>query len=176
MTMRLIIMRHAKSDWNSGAASDHARPLNKRGRRDAPRVANRLGELGWQPDYVISSDSRRTRETLELMLPHLNHGSDPTVDFSLAALSRRCRRTGQPVKGTAQSSDNRAGARAQSRLGRSSGLAIRRKRRNDDCQCGAADLRGEQLARGSGTRWPLAPGGRRAAQGTRLARIAHNRS
>ena len=64
---RLIIMRHAKSDWDTDAPTDHARPLNKRGRRDAPRVAERLVELDWIPQYVVSSDSERTRETYELM-------------------------------------------------------------------------------------------------------------
>ena len=60
---RLIVMRHAKSSWESDAASDHQRPLNERGRSDAPRIAQRLVELGWVPDRVISSDSARTQET-----------------------------------------------------------------------------------------------------------------
>ena len=64
---RLIIMRHAKSDWDTDAPTDHARPLNKRGRREAPRVAQRLVELNWIPQYIVSSDSARTRETYELM-------------------------------------------------------------------------------------------------------------
>jgi phosphohistidine phosphatase len=68
---RLILMRHAKSDWHSGAESDHERPLNDRGRRDAPRMAQELVELGWTPQRVISSDSTRTRETWELMRPVL---------------------------------------------------------------------------------------------------------
>jgi phosphohistidine phosphatase len=62
---RLMVMRHAKSAHSTNAPTDHARPLNKRGRNDAPRVANYLAHLGWTPDYVISSDSRRTRETLD---------------------------------------------------------------------------------------------------------------
>ena len=41
MTRRLIVMRHAKSSWDSDAHNDHARPLNKRGRRDAPAIARR---------------------------------------------------------------------------------------------------------------------------------------
>ncbi|MGH8513640.1 MAG: SixA phosphatase family protein, partial [Gammaproteobacteria bacterium] len=35
---RLLVMRHAKSDWDSGAGSDFDRPLAKRGERDAPRM------------------------------------------------------------------------------------------------------------------------------------------
>lgn len=67
MTRRLILMRHAKSDWGAGVATDHARPLNDRGRHDAPRMARRIDELGWRPDRVVSSDATRTRQTLELM-------------------------------------------------------------------------------------------------------------
>ncbi|MBI4954805.1 MAG: histidine phosphatase family protein [Myxococcales bacterium] len=63
MERRLILMRHAKSAWDAGAAQDHERPLNDRGRRDAPRVGARLCELGWVPDVVLSSDSLRTRQT-----------------------------------------------------------------------------------------------------------------
>ena len=63
MQRRLIIMRHAKSSWNSPAATDHARPLNKRGQHDAPRVGTALVEQDWTPDLVLSSDSQRTRET-----------------------------------------------------------------------------------------------------------------
>ena len=68
MAKRLLVTRHAKSSWKSGEDSDHARPLNKRGRRDAPRVAAHLVGLGWVPEQVLSSDSQRTRETLGLML------------------------------------------------------------------------------------------------------------
>ena len=67
MLRRLIVMRHAKSDWDAGAPTDHARPLNARGQRDAPRIAAKIAELDWAPDIVISSDSRRTRQTWELM-------------------------------------------------------------------------------------------------------------
>jgi phosphohistidine phosphatase SixA len=64
MQRRLIVMRHAKSSWNSAALTDHERPLNQRGRGDAPRVGAALVELGWVPDLVLSSDAQRTRETL----------------------------------------------------------------------------------------------------------------
>src|SRR5262245_38687424 len=70
MQRRLMLMRHAKSAWQSQVPSDHARPLNERGRRDAPRVGKRLVELGWVPDHVVGSDSRRTRETWERMQKH----------------------------------------------------------------------------------------------------------
>ena len=60
---KLILMRHAKSAWNTDAPSDHARPLNERGRKSAPLIAKKLKELNWIPDLVLSSDSIRTKET-----------------------------------------------------------------------------------------------------------------
>ena len=65
--MRLILLRHAKSAWNTEAPTDHERPLNKRGRRDAPLVGATLFARGWTPDHVLSSDAARTQETWELM-------------------------------------------------------------------------------------------------------------
>ena len=67
MSRRVILMRHAKSDWNDSSLSDHQRPLNARGKKDAPRMATKLSELGWQPSRVLTSDSQRTIETLDLM-------------------------------------------------------------------------------------------------------------
>ena len=79
MRRRLILMRHAKSSWKSDAVDDHGRPLNKRGRRDSPAVAQALIELGWSPEMVYSSDSQRTRETLELMCEVFQ--PTPVVEF-----------------------------------------------------------------------------------------------
>jgi phosphohistidine phosphatase len=67
---RIAIVRHAKSDWTAGTA-DHQRPLNDRGRREAPELARRLAQLGWAPRVVLSSDAARTRETWACMAPHL---------------------------------------------------------------------------------------------------------
>jgi len=78
MRLRLILMRHAKSSWNSGATDDHARPLNGRGRHDAPRIAARLVELDWQPKLILSSDAQRTRETCDLVTAELSK-TTPTV-------------------------------------------------------------------------------------------------
>lgn len=87
MKRRLIVLRHAKSDWNSSAADDHSRPLNKRGRRDAGPVAEKLVELGWIPERVFSSDAQRTRQTWALMEDVFSEASDgsnggPEVDFT----------------------------------------------------------------------------------------------
>jgi phosphohistidine phosphatase len=67
--MRLVLLRHAKSDWHSGAATDHERRLNGRGKREALRVGQRLARAGWIPDRVISSDASRATETWARMAP-----------------------------------------------------------------------------------------------------------
>lgn len=77
---RLIILRHAKSSWDSDAADDHSRPLNKRGRRDAPRMGEHLRRRGWLPTTVISSDSRRTRETVKGLFSDVD--LEPEVVFT----------------------------------------------------------------------------------------------
>jgi len=68
----LVLMRHAKSDWGNESMSDHERPLNRRGMRDAPLMAQWLSENGLIPDQILSSSAERTRETVELMLPSWN--------------------------------------------------------------------------------------------------------
>ncbi len=67
MTCTLYLTRHAKSAWNTDAPSDHARPLNNRGRRSAGALGQWLHEQALRPDQVLSSSARRTRETYELM-------------------------------------------------------------------------------------------------------------
>lgn len=83
MPRRLIIMRHARSAWEGPGSSDHERPLDERGRFEAPRVASRLVELGWIPEAIHSSDARRTRETAELLLEVLSPAPEPTFDPDL---------------------------------------------------------------------------------------------
>ena len=67
MRTRLIVMRHSKSSWSDASLDDHDRPLNKRGRREAPRIAQELHKRKWIPDRIRVSSSKRTMETLELM-------------------------------------------------------------------------------------------------------------
>ncbi|WP_319825797.1 histidine phosphatase family protein [Thalassovita sp.] len=63
MTLRLILMRHAKSDWDDPLLPDHARPLNDRGRASAPAMGGWLKARGYRPDLALVSDATRTRET-----------------------------------------------------------------------------------------------------------------
>ena len=67
MVRRLIVMRHAKSSWKDPNLDDHERPLNNRGRRDAPMVADAIFERGWIPELILVSSSKRTLQTLEGM-------------------------------------------------------------------------------------------------------------
>ena len=64
---RLILMRHAKSDWGDVALEDHERPLNKRGRRSATALGVWLREKGYSPDLVLCSTAERTQETHDLL-------------------------------------------------------------------------------------------------------------
>ena len=74
---RLILLRHAKSDWPD--VPDRDRPLAKRGRRDAPKIGRWLREHGYLPDTVICSDARRTRQTWDRVAREL--GGSPSVTF-----------------------------------------------------------------------------------------------
>jgi phosphohistidine phosphatase len=61
---RLILMRHAKSDWNHPGLRDHDRPLNKRGRASAEALGDWLRAEKYLPDQVFCSSAERTGETL----------------------------------------------------------------------------------------------------------------
>jgi len=67
LSRRLIVMRHAKSSWKETGVTDHDRPLNKRGLRDAPRIADAIHDRGWTPDLIWVSSSKRTLQTLSQM-------------------------------------------------------------------------------------------------------------
>ena len=67
MSRLLILTRHAKSSWDHPTLSDHDRPLNKRGRKSAPKMATWLREHDWRPNEVLSSTAVRTQETWEKM-------------------------------------------------------------------------------------------------------------
>ena len=60
----LILIRHAKSSWADPSQSDFDRPLNERGRRDAPEMAKRLLEKKFKIDQIIYSPALRTTETM----------------------------------------------------------------------------------------------------------------
>jgi phosphohistidine phosphatase len=61
--VRLVLVRHAKSDWGDPNLDDHDRPLNDRGLRDAPAMARRLAASGFVADTILSSTALRARTT-----------------------------------------------------------------------------------------------------------------
>jgi phosphohistidine phosphatase len=64
---RLMLLRHAKSDWPRAGARDHERTLAPRGREAAPRIGAYLVHHGLLPDLVICSTAMRARETWDLV-------------------------------------------------------------------------------------------------------------
>ncbi len=64
---RLVLIRHAKSSWSDPAAADFDRKLNKRGKRDAPFMAEKLANRGVHADLIISSPAKRAKKTAQYM-------------------------------------------------------------------------------------------------------------
>src|SRR5581483_6978257 len=64
---RLMLLRHAKSAPSEGAMRDRDRPLNPRGRADAPTIGAYMARHGLVPDQAIVSPAKRTRETWEFI-------------------------------------------------------------------------------------------------------------
>jgi phosphohistidine phosphatase len=60
---KLYLVRHAKSSWKDITLEDFDRPLNKRGKQNAPFMANLLKEKNIIPDLLISSPAKRTKKT-----------------------------------------------------------------------------------------------------------------
>lgn len=69
MTLRLILVRHAKSSWADPGQPDQDRPLNKRGRKAAAAMGAWLAARECCPAEVVTSPARRTLETWERMAP-----------------------------------------------------------------------------------------------------------
>ncbi|MBB5695373.1 SixA phosphatase family protein [Muricoccus pecuniae] len=86
---QLLLLRHAKSAWDDPALSDHARPLNARGRRAAAAMAGAMRGLGLSPELILVSSSRRTLQTLEGLGPLGGEARvEPMDDLYLAPWTR----------------------------------------------------------------------------------------
>ena len=79
MTRTLILIRHAKSDWDDPRLTDHQRALNPRGRRAAPRIGAWLAREGLRPEEALVSDATRTRETWHLIADRLRDAPAPRL-------------------------------------------------------------------------------------------------
>jgi phosphohistidine phosphatase len=97
MSMRLILMRHAKSDWDHRVLGDFERPLNRRGRKAARAVGAWMAAKGHVPDAVYCSSATRTSETCALVLQALGTSPDVTYsrDLYLASADMLLRTVGQ---------------------------------------------------------------------------------
>ncbi|MBT3267617.1 histidine phosphatase family protein [Candidatus Poribacteria bacterium] len=79
----LLILRHAKSSWDDSMLRDHDRPLNKRGKRDAPRMGRLLTDEGLVPDIIVTSTARRAVDTAELVAEAAQYTGEILRDESL---------------------------------------------------------------------------------------------
>lgn len=80
---RLLILRHAKSSWSDASLDDWQRPLNDRGRRDAPRVGELLRDRSLVPDVIITSDAVRARATAQAVAASAGYTRELVVEPSL---------------------------------------------------------------------------------------------
>jgi phosphohistidine phosphatase len=82
MTKRLILTRHAKSNWDDPLTPDHDRPLNDRGKLAAADLGQWLASRGYIPQEVLCSDAVRTHTTFTGMAPAL--GATPKLELKSA--------------------------------------------------------------------------------------------
>ena len=88
----LYLVRHAKSSWKYPNLDDFERPLNKRGRKNAPFMGSILKKLKVAPDIVISSPANRAAMTARMIAAKINYPfekirySESIYEFSEDAL------------------------------------------------------------------------------------------
>jgi phosphohistidine phosphatase len=87
---RLFLLRHAKSSWDDAELVDHDRPLAPRGRRAGSLIAEHLAREGITPTLVLCSSARRTRETLDGIVPALGESISVQIERELCAASEQC--------------------------------------------------------------------------------------
>lgn len=75
----LILVRHAKSSWDAADIQDFDRPLNDRGKKDAPDMAQRLKDKGIKVDALVSSPARRAKKTARLFAEGLKKEKDAVI-------------------------------------------------------------------------------------------------
>jgi phosphohistidine phosphatase len=89
---RLTLVRHAKSSKDDPSIPDFDRPLNRRGKEEAPEMGRRLTARGVKPDAVVTSPAKRARSTARKIARELGYDLDAiredeaVYDASLATL------------------------------------------------------------------------------------------
>jgi phosphohistidine phosphatase len=76
---QLLLIRHAKSDWNDASLSDFDRPLNERGKRDAPLMAQRLLDKKIKIDAFIASPAKRAKKTACIFAKEYKREADEII-------------------------------------------------------------------------------------------------
>lgn len=78
---KLILIRHAKSSWNHPQLTDKLRPLNPRGQRDAPAMADWIQTRHQAPDLLISSTAKRALQTAKYFIDSWNVAEINTMNI-----------------------------------------------------------------------------------------------
>ena len=73
---KVYIIRHAKSSWSDNSLSDFDRPLNKRGKANAPLMGKRLKKRKVTPDIIISSPAKRAKMTAKLIAKKVKYSKN----------------------------------------------------------------------------------------------------
>lgn len=79
----LILMRHAKSSWKHPEIKDHERGLNKRGKKDAPRMGKLLADNELIPQRILTSTAERSRMTVEAVVDTIQYTGEVSYLDSL---------------------------------------------------------------------------------------------
>ena len=72
----LTLVRHAKSDWKDASLSDKQRPLNRRGKRDAPEMGRRIARHGIRPSLIITSPAVRAWTTAKIIAGEISYPAE----------------------------------------------------------------------------------------------------
>jgi phosphohistidine phosphatase len=83
----LLLLRHAKSSWEDSELSDFERPLNARGKRDAPRIGKLILKERLTPHCIISSSAVRARSTADIVADMCRYKGKISFRRSLYATS-----------------------------------------------------------------------------------------
>lgn len=78
----LLIVRHAKSSWDIGTLNDFERPLNDRGKKDAPVMAQRLIDRKIKLEAFVASPAKRAKKTAELFCEIFGRSTDEIIYIS----------------------------------------------------------------------------------------------
>jgi phosphohistidine phosphatase len=103
--LTLSLLRHAKSSWSDARLKDIERPLSDRGEKAAPRMGAFMARRGIEPDLVLCSPAVRTRQTLDLVLPHFKEAPKVVYEDALylaspATLLKRVQKVAAAVRHT----------------------------------------------------------------------------